>query len=152
MWYRHRLSMIDKDVLCQTPIHTQQSVANIQIFEYIHKYSLQIIFILVFAVKKITNIIHICSRLGIWILFVFVFVQEKNICYTPIYLLKEEEKKEWRIFFYIYLNQQSGKLQNVFDIISTIFRLVGSTNLGLDYFLILEYIQMFKYICEYFYE
>ena len=43
-----------------------QVVANIRIFKYICEYSLQIIFIFVFTVKKILNNIHIriLSRLG----------------------------------------------------------------------------------------
>ena len=46
---------------------SRQCVANIRIFEYIREYSLQIIFIFVFAIKKITNNIHIRirSRLGL---------------------------------------------------------------------------------------
>ena len=44
-----------------------QSVANIQIFEYICEYSLQIIFIFILAVKKNYEYIHIRirSRLGL---------------------------------------------------------------------------------------
>ena len=43
----------------------KQSETNILIFKFILEYSLQIIFIFVFALKKITNDIHIriCSRL-----------------------------------------------------------------------------------------
>ena len=42
-------------------------------------FSSQIIFIFIFAVQKISNNIHICihSRQELWILFVFVIVQEK---------------------------------------------------------------------------
>ena len=48
-------------------MNDKQSVANIQILEYFHEYSLPIIFIFVYAVKKITNNIHIRirSRLGL---------------------------------------------------------------------------------------
>ena len=82
----------------------QQSVANTQIFEYIHEFSLQIIFIFVFAVKKNTNNIHIHirSRLGIWILFLFVFVQEKIICYTPNSLIIVK-KKNGGVFLKIFI-------------------------------------------------
>ena len=37
-----------------------------------------------------------------------------------------------------------------FDIICKIFRLVGNSNLGFDYFQIFEYTRIFEYICEYF--
>ena len=45
------------------------------------------------------NIIHICicSRQGLWIIFVFVFVQEKNICCTPNspIIVKIQRKNEY---------------------------------------------------------
>ena len=44
------------------------------------------------------------------------------------------------------------KLQIGFDIFSTIFKLVGSTNLEYDYFEIFKYIWIFECICEYFYK
>ena len=44
------------------------------------------------------------------------------------------------------------KLQIGFNIFSTIFKLVGSTNLEYDYFEIFKYIWIFECICEYFYK
>ena len=40
-------------------------------------------------------------------------------------------------------NYQYEKLQTGFDMLSTIFRLEGSSNLGIDYFRIFEYIHEF---------
>ena len=117
--------------------HPEQSVGNIQIF----KYFLQIIFIFLFAVKKIMNNIHILigSRLGLWILFVFVFIQEKNIRYTPNSPIEEKKKNKERRFFSLNVNlitsMKNFKQKKGFDIVSTIFRLVSSSNLFFDYFL-----------------
>ena len=112
------------------------------------------------------NNIHtrICSRLGLWLLFVFIFVLEKNICYTPKSPDIVKNKARRSISSNIEPNHQYGKLQNGFDIyiyhqygklqkgfdIYIIFRLVGSSNLGFDYFQIFKYIQIFEYIREYF--
>ena len=47
-------------------------------------------------------------------------------------------------------NKQYGKLQKGFDILSTILRLVGSSNLRFDDIQIFEYIRILEYIHEYF--
>ena len=64
-----------------TDVQYSQSVANIRIFEYICEYSLQIILLFLFAVKKIVNniCIGIRSRVGWWIFFVFVSMPETKI-------------------------------------------------------------------------
>ena len=56
----------------------KQIVANIQIFRYICEYSLQTIFIFLFAVKYFTNIIHvpICKIFGFQKIFIFI---QKNL-------------------------------------------------------------------------
>ena len=66
---------------------------------------------------------------------------EKIIRYTPNspgIVKKNKARKSFSSN--IYPNQQYGKLQKGFDVISRIFRLVGSSNLRFDYFQILEYI------------
>ena len=56
-----------------------QSVAIIQIFEYITDYLSQITFLFVFAVKYFMN--NICVR-GFQIIFIFLLVQRKKIPHT----------------------------------------------------------------------
>ena len=65
----------------------------------------------------------------------------KIICYTPN--LPNIVKTNQGGFFSsnIKPNQQYGKLQKGFDIISIIFRLVDSSNLGFGFFQIFEYIE-----------
>ena len=124
---------------------------SIQIFKYICEYSLQIIFMFVFAIQKNLNNIHICIRstLGSWIIFVFIFDQERNI-FATLQNSNYSKNKERRTFsLNISLYYQYGKLQKGFDILSTIFRLLGSSKLGFDYFQIFKYIWTFDHICEY---
>ena len=78
------------------------------------------------------NIIHICICSG----------GKKTFHYTPNSPGIVQNKTKRSFSLNILLNQQYGKLKQKkkFVFVSTIFRLVGSSNLGLDYFQIFEYI------------
>ena len=79
-----------------------------------------------------------------------------DICSVKNYSLHSKftrysKNKARRIFSSDVLpNHQYGKLQKGFDIISTILRQAGSSNLGFTYFQIFKYIEIFEYIHEYF--
>ena len=86
------------------------------------------------------NIIHIRICSG-----------KKIICYTPN--SPDIEKKQSKEEFFLQISNLISCIESYkksFDNISTIFRRVGSSKLGFDYFQIFKYIWIFKYICEYF--
>ena len=52
--------------------------------------------------------------------------------------------------FNIYPKNQYVKLQTGFDILSTVFTLVGSSNMRFDYLKMIKYIELFEYIVNIF--
>ena len=79
---------------------------------------------------------------------------KKSICYTPnspnidMGNFSSPKIDMGNFSLNIQSNKQYGKLHKGFDIISAIFRLVGSSNLRFDDFQIFKYILIFKYICD----
>ena len=72
---------------------------------------------------------------------------EKNI-FATFQIANYSKKQRKEEFFFKYLTLCMESYKKGFDILSTIFRLLGSSNLGFDYFQILEYIGIFEYIRE----
>ena len=76
---------------------------------------------------------------------------KKIICYTPNSPDIVKKTKQGGVFHQIFnLINSMESYKKGFDIISTIFRLVGSRNLGFDNFQKFEHIRIFEFIHEYF--
>ena len=94
--------------------------------------------------------VRICIRLRSWVLFVFVFVQENNnLLHSKFTRYSKKTNQEGVVLQIFKLISSMESNKKSFDILSTILRLVGSSNLGINYFQIFESIWIFKYIGRY---